>query len=112
MDETTTTPTGDRPRKASRDDVVAMIAGVAETQIEHSKVLQAILRLLTDVATKDSDELSELLKAMIAQLGEQTAVLAAVSAELAKLGRNLPLDLVAAIDDHLDLPRRTNGRAD
>jgi hypothetical protein len=112
MDETTPTSPGGQPRKASRDDLAAMIAGIAETQIEQSKILHAILGLLSAVATKDGDELSELLKAMIARLGEQTTVLARISAELAKLGRDLPLDLVAAIDDHLDLPRRGNGRAD
>jgi hypothetical protein len=116
MDQTTTASPdedaweGDREERAAVRD--ATLAGIAATLIEHSKMLRAILTLLTAVASKDGDYLGELLEAMIARPADQTAALPALSAGLTKLGYDLPLDLVPAIDDHLDIPRRVDGQND
>ena len=112
MDQTTKGSLDDESGDGHREMRDATTASIAATLIEHSKMLQAILRLMTEVASKDDDELGMLLQAIIARLGEQTAALAEVSAGLAKLGRDLPLDLVAAIDDQFGPQRRTNGRGD
>ena len=69
-------------------------------------MLRAILAILQVGAEQEGRGLAPLLEALVKQIGEQTMQLKQVAVAVAKLGRDLPLDLVAAIDDNLDIPRR------
>ena len=48
---------------------------------------------------------------LIKRIDSQSAFLKDLTVAVAQLGINLPLDLVQAIDDNLDIPHRTNGHA-
>ena len=71
-------------------------------------MLRAILAILEAGAEQDGPGLAPLLEALVKQIGEQTLQLRQLSAAFAKLGHDLPLDLVAAIDD---IPRRVEAKS-
>ena len=89
----------------------AAVSAAALQRIEdrldgHGETLRAILALLQQGASQDGPSLSKLLERMVASIETQTGVIVNLGAEIAKLSRDLPLDLVAAIDDNLDIPHR------
>ena len=99
--------------KAGGADVAdALLASIAETQIDHSRMLHAILGLLTEATGRDSGELKVLLAAMIARLGEQTDAVTALGTSLDRLRRDLPAALAAAADGRPGAARRPNGQND
>ena len=84
-----------------------ILARILAEQGIHGRFLHMILELLTASRDDDGPGLSKLLESLVAAIGDQTRALAELSMAVAKFGRELPLDLVAAIDDNLDVPRRT-----
>ena len=77
----------------------------------HGEMLKAILALLQAGASNDGPSLSKLLERLVASVDTQTKAIGALTTHIVKLRHDLPLDLVAAIDDNLDIPRR-NGRGE
>ncbi len=77
----------------------------------HGEMLKAILALLQAGASNDGPSLGKLLERLVASVETQTGAITALTTHIAKLRHDLPLDLVAAIDDNLDIPRR-NGHGE
>ncbi len=84
-----------------------ILARILAEQAVHGRLLHTILELLTANRDDDGPSLSRLIETLVAAISDQTRALADLSMAVAKFGRELPLDLVAAIDDNLDIPRRT-----
>ena len=101
----------DHNQEGSRGEGAAasspILASILAEQAVHGRLLHTILELLTANRDDDGPSLSKLIESLVAAIGEQTRALADLSVAVAKFGRELPLDLVAAIDDNLDIPRRT-----
>ena len=83
------------------------LADIRAQLASHGEMLKAILVLLQAEPAGDGPSLGKLLEALVAGIGEQSRYLKDIGLAIGKLGRDLPLDLVAAIDDNLDVPRRT-----
>ncbi len=77
----------------------------------HGEMLKRIIQILTEEKESDGPTLYQLLADLIARLDGQSRYLKDLTVAVGKLGVNLPLDLVQAIDDNLDIPRRQNGHA-
>ena len=75
----------------------------------HGEMLQRIIQILTEEKESDGPGLYKLLADLIARIEGQNRYLKDLTVAVAKLGINLPLDLVRAIDDNLDLARRDEG---
>ena len=105
---------GDQQDEGFRDEgdetEPAVIVAIYDQLASHGDMLRMILSLLQPKAPKDGPDLGKLLEALVTGINEQSGYLREISVALGKLGRELPLDLVAAIDDNLDIPRR-NGAA-
>ena len=74
----------------------------------HGEMLRRILSLLEVEADQDRPRLSDLLEALISEIGQNSRSLQTLAMAIAKLGRDLPLELVAAIAENLDVSRRTD----
>lgn len=94
-------------REEGSETTAPLLARILAEQAIHGRLLHTILELLTANREDDGPSLSKLLESLVAAIGEQTRALADLSMAVAKFGRELPLDLVTAIDDNLDIPRRT-----
>ncbi len=98
------------------DERLALISGQLAIQ---GQQIRAILELLTAEKVSDGPSLATQVVELIARLDTQTRYLKELGVAVVTLGRELPLHLVAAIDDNLDIPRRNgadtnkgrNGRA-
>ena len=77
----------------------------------HGEMLNRILLILTEEKQSDGPTIYDLLADLIKRIDNQSRYLADLTTAVAQLGINLPLDLVKAIDDNLDIPHRTNGHA-
>ena len=80
-----------------------ILASILAEQAVHGRLLHTILELLTANRDDDGPSLSKLIESLVAAIGEQTRALADLSMAVAKFGRELPLDLVAAIDFNVNL---------
>ncbi len=87
------------------------LAAVLERLDLHGEMLKHIIQLLTEEKQSDGPTLYDLLADLIKRIDNQSAYLKDLTVAVAKLGINLPLDLIEAIDDNLDIPHRTNGHA-
>ena len=97
--------------KAARDPIehtenmaalTEALSPIRERLDVHGEMLNRILLILTEEKQSDGPTLYDLLA---------DRYLADLTTAVAQLGINLPLDLVKAIDDNLDIPHRTNGHA-
>ena len=77
----------------------------------HGEMLKRIVQLLTAEKQSNGPTLYDLLADLIKRLDNQSAYLKDLTVAVAQLGINLPLDLIKAIDDNLDIPHQTNGHA-
>ncbi len=78
---------------------IALVAGI---QRRHGENLETIIRLVTP-EQKDEQEgptLEELICGLIARLDNQSAYLKDITVGVAKLARDMPLDVVQAISDN------------
>ena len=75
------------------------------------EMLKRILMILMEEKESDGPSLFQLLADLITRIDGQSLYLKDLTVAVAKLGMNLPLDVVTAIDDNLDLPRREDGHA-
>lgn len=78
----------------------------------YGEMLKRILQVLTEEKESDGPNLFQLLSDLIVRIDGQSRYLKNLTVAVGKLGKELPLDLVQAIDDNLDLSRRQNGHAD
>jgi hypothetical protein len=78
---------------------IAQIAGV---QRQHGESLETIIRLITPEPGpgKDGPSLEELIGELLARLDSQSAYLKDITVGLAKITRDMPLDVVQAIADN------------
>ncbi len=78
---------------------IALVAGV---QRQHGESLETIVRLLTPEPGpgKDGPSLEELIGALLVRLDSQSAYLKDITVGLAKITRDMPLDVVQAIADN------------
>lgn len=91
---------GDRKEAAAAETNVVLLR-IVDGQAAHGRLLHIILELLTASRDGDGPNLAELLESLIQRIGAQTTALQALAQAVAKLGRELPADLVAAIEDNL-----------
>lgn len=82
---------------------LALISGQLAVQGEQ---VRAILEILTADKASDGPSLATQIGELIVRLDNQNYHLKELAAAVGTLGRDLPLNLVAAIDDNLDIPRR------
>jgi len=83
-------------------DANAGIALVAGIQRRHGESLETIIRLVTP-EQKDEQEgptLEQLIGGLITRLDNQSAYLKDITVSVAKLARDMPLDVVQAISDN------------
>jgi len=99
------------PEKGNREggriaagDAVAISAELAT----HGEMLRRILTLLQVEEDSDRAQLGDLLQALISEIGQNSRVQQTLTTAITKLGRDLPGELVAAIDENLDIGRRTD----
>ena len=101
-----------RPSKEQDESTSSLsqaLAPVYERLDIHGEMLRGIIRLLTEEKESDGPPLHQLLSDLITRLDRQSGYLKELTVAVGKLGMTLPLDLVQAIDDNLDIPRRQNG---
>ena len=98
-------------RSENADAAAQAMAPVLERLDLHGEMLARIIQLLTEEKGSDGPSLFDLLADLIKRLDNQSAYLKDLTVAVAQLGINLPLDLIQAIDDNLDIPHRTNGHA-
>ena len=98
-------------RSENADAAAQAMAPVLERLDLHGEMLARIIQLLTEEKGSDGPSLFDLLADLIKRLDNQSAYLKDLTVAVAQLGINLPLDLVQAIDDNLDIPHRTKGHA-
>jgi len=96
-------------RSENSDAAAQALAPVMERLDVHGEMLKRIIQLLTEEKQSDGPTLYDLLADLIKRIDSQSAYLKDLTVAVAKLGINLPLDLIKAIDDNLDIPHRTNG---
>lgn len=107
MATTTVQHGGDRDEDAGGvDERLALISGQLAIQ---GQQIRTILELLTVEKVSDGPSLATQMVALIERLDAQTRYLKELGVAVVTLGRELPLSLVAAIDDNLDIARRTGG---
>jgi hypothetical protein len=97
---------GEGDRKEDAESPVLTNRMIAEQLASHGDMLRMILSILQQGADEERPSLAEAIAALIASVGAQNQLLKGLVTAIGKLGRDLPLDLVAAIDDNLDIPRR------
>ena len=93
----------------SHDDKLDLLIGlVGNISTRQEMQGQMLLSILQFVAPKEGagPQLADLLAQMIAKLDNLSNVLHETTKEIARIGRNLPLEVVRAIDDNLGM---TNG---
>ena len=88
------------------DERLALISSQLAIQ---GQQIRAILEILTAEKVSDGPSLATQVGELIARLDTQTRYLKELGVAVVTLGRELPLNLVAAIDDNLDIPRRNGG---
>jgi hypothetical protein len=93
-------------RKEDAESPVLTNRMIAEQLASHGDMLRMILSILQQGANDEGPSLAEMIAALISGVGAQNQLLKELVAAIGKLSRDLPLDLVAAIDDNLDIPRR------
>ena len=98
-------------RSENADAAAQAMAPVLERLDLHGEMLARIIQLLTEEKGSDGPSLFDLLADLIKRLDNQSAYLKDLTVAVAQLGINLPLDLVQAIDDNLDIPHQINGHA-
>ncbi len=88
---------------------IAVIAGV---QRQHGESLETIIRLVTPEQGpgKDGPPLEELLGALLVRMDSQSAYLKEITVGLAKVARDMPLDVVQAIADNFGLDRARDAK--
>ena len=85
------------------DERLGLISGQLAVQGEQ---VRAILEILTADKASDGPSLATQMGELIVRLDNQNRYLKELAVAVGTLGRDLPLSLVAAIDDNLDSPRR------
>lgn len=95
---------GERDEDTSRmDERLALISGQLAVQ---GQQIRAILEILTAEKVSDGPSLATQIVALIERLDVQTRYLKELGVAVVTLSRELPLNLVAAIGDNLDIPSR------
>jgi len=92
-------------------DANAGIALVAGIQRRHGESLETIIRLVTP-EQKDEQEgptLEQLIGGLITRLDSQSAYLKDITVSVAKLARDMPLDVVQAISDNFGVDASSAG---
>lgn len=84
------------------DERLGLISGQLAVQ---GQQIRAILEILTAEKVSDGPSLATQIVALIERLDVQTRYLKELGVAVVTLGRELPLNLVAAIGDNLDMPR-------
>ena len=84
------------------DERLALISSQLAVQGEQ---VRAILEILTADKASDGPSLVTQIGELIVRLDNQNRYLKELAVAVSTLGRDLPLNLVAAIDDNLDIPR-------
>ena len=87
------------------DEHLALISGQLAVQGEQ---VRAILEILTADKASDGPSLATQMGELIVRLDNQNRYLEELAVAVGTLGRDLPLSLVAAIDDNLDILRRNS----
>ncbi len=87
---------------------IALMAGV---QRKHGESLETIIRLVTPekADAPDGPSLEELIGALLVRMDSQSAYLKDITVGLAKITRDMPLDVVQAIADNFSV-EPTNGQ--
>jgi len=91
------------------DERLALISGQLAVQGEQ---IRSILEILTAEKANDGPSLATQMGELITRLDTQTRTIKDLAVAVGTLGRDLPLDLVAAINDNLDIPHRNGGDRD
>lgn len=102
---------GAEERDRDADDLTQALAPIYARLDVQGEMLKRILMILTEEKESDGPSLFQLLADLITRIDGQSLYLKDLTVAVAKLGMNLPLDVVTAIDDNLDLPRRNDGHA-
>lgn len=90
------------------DERLALISSQLAVQGEQ---VRAILEILTADTASDGPSLATQMGELIVRLNNQNCHLKELAVAIGMLGRDLPLNLVAAIDDNLDVSRRNGDGA-
>ena len=90
------------------DERLALISGQLAVQGEQ---VRAILEILTADKASDGPSLATQLGELMVRLDNQNCHLKELAVAVGTLSRDLPLNLVAAIDDNLDVSRRNGDGA-
>ena len=90
------------------DERLALISSQLAVQGEQ---VRAILEILTADKASDGPSLTTQMGELIVRLDNQNCYLKELAVAVGTLGRDLPLSLVAAIDDNLDVSRRNGDGA-
>ena len=103
------------PSRLSRgiQDANAGIALVAGIQRRHGESLETIIRLVTPEQKhkEEGSTLEELIGGLISRLDNQSAYLKDIAVGVAKLARDMPLDVVQAISDNFGVDPSPGGEA-
>ena len=99
-------------RKEDAESAVPTNQMIADQLASHGDMLRKILSILQQGENDERPSLAEMIAALISGVGAQNQLLKGLVAAIGKLSRDLPLDLVAAIDDNLDIPRRAAANGD
>ena len=100
-----------REHPENAEGLAQALAPVCERLDIHGEMLKRILQVLTEEKESDGPNLFQLLSDLIVRIDGQSHYLKNLTVAVGKLGKELPLDLVQAIDDNLDLSHRQNGNA-
>ena len=93
------------------EDLAEALSPLRERLDVHGQMLNRILQILTEEKEGDGPSLVDLLADLIKRIDNQSRYLAELTVAVSQLGINLPLDLIKAIGDNLDISNRTNGHA-
>ena len=105
-------PRAPKEHPENGEGLAQALAPIYERLDLHGEMLKRILQVLTEEKESDGPNLFQLLSDLIVRIDGQSRYLMSLTVAVGKLGKELPLDLVQAIDDNLDLSRRHNGHAD
>lgn len=107
-------PDDPEPPRLDTDKLDLLISLASDISTRQEMQGQILLSILQFVAPKEGagPQLADLLSQMIAKLDSLSNVMHETTKEIARIGRNLPLEVVRAIDDNLGMATGNGNGAD
>lgn len=98
-DEIDDVPTS--PTDQQLGQILTLLGSISDQLDGQGDALNFIARCVAPREDAEGNQLEILLSQLIGRLDKQSAILRIISDGLIKMGKNLPLDIVRAIDDNL-----------